>query len=490
MGNGPGLDTEFSLGDETVERSSKTRRPNRFERRTVKEWVTRPKLAESSGILREVKKTFSFFNFLLNDSKAKEIGQTRSSTLQIDVPLVLIVSTLVIFGLLMVYSASWKFSLADFTQTPGSGAQQVFIGSPTKIFWRQAAYTGLGIGAVIFLIFLNYHRLIKLVLPLLGVALILLVLVLFIHDERLGAVRSLLQGSIQPSELAKLAIVLYLSVWLYNRREQLHDLSIGLAPMGVILGVVAGLIVLQPDFSAMITIFVLGGMLFFLAGGDLKQIIFTLVLGGIVGYLMVQSNFVPTARERVVNFWAGLKDPLQASDHVVYSMGAFVKGGLFGVGIGKADMKLTILPFPHTDSIFAVVGEETGFLGASMLVLLYGLFMWRSLVIAKRAPDRLGALLAGGLGFWIALEALINMAVMVGLLPFAGNALPLISAGGSNRVVTLVAIGIILNVSRTSFVDQEEKERSINAVVDLRRRDWRRSVSRSRRPTASTKDSK
>ena len=110
-------------------------------------------------------------------------------------------------------------------------------------------------------------------------------------------------------------------------------------------------------------------------------------------------------------------------------------------------------------------------------------------MIAKRAPDRLGALLAGGLGFWIALEALINMAVMVGLMPFAGNALPLISAGGSNRVVTLVAIGIILNVSRTSLVDQEEKERSINAVVNMRRRDWRRSVSRTRRPTAPSKDS-
>jgi cell division protein FtsW len=166
-------------------------------------------------------------------------------------------------------------------------------------------------------------------------------------------------------------------------------------------------------------------------------------------------------------------------------MEAFVKGGAFGVGIGKADSKLTVLPFPQTDSIFAVVGEETGVIGAALLVCLYVMILWRGLVIARRAPDQLGTLLASGLILWMTMEAMINMAVMIGLMPFAGNALPLMSAGGSNRVVTLVAMGIVLNVSRQSEKVKVEKERAFSAVVNLRRRDWRRSVSRSRRSTSS-----
>jgi cell division protein FtsW len=165
-----------------------------------------------------------------------------------------------------------------------------------------------------------------------------------------------------------------------------------------------------------------------------------------------------------------------------------IKGGVFGVGLGQADTKLTGLPFAPTDSIFAVVAEELGIFGSVLLMGLYGALVWRGLVIARRAPDMLGTLLASGITFWIGIEALINMAVMVGLMPFAGNALPFISAGGSNLVSTLSAIGIMLNISRQSSesVKIDENEwRSFGAVVDLRRGNGRRSVSRPRRSQRS-----
>jgi cell division protein FtsW len=186
----------------------------------------------------------------------------------------------------------------------------------------------------------------------------------------------------------------------------------------------------------------------------------------------------------VDSFIAGLQNPINASYHVQRSFEAVIKGGIFGVGLGQADTKLTGLPFAPTDSIFAVVAEELGLFGSFLLLSLYAVLIWRGLVIARRAPDMLGTLLASGVTMWIGMEALINMSVMVGLMPFAGNALPFISAGGSNLVSTLCAVGIMLNISRqgsdvTSMEDDER--RSFGAVVNLRGRNGRRGLSRARR---------
>jgi cell division protein FtsW len=260
-------------------------------------------------------------------------------------------------------------------------------------------------------------------------------------------------------------------------------LSFGLLPLAGILGLVAGLILLQPDLSAVITILMLGGLMFFLAGGDLRQIIVLLIVALLVGYFVVVVS--STGEQRIIDYLAGLKDPTQGSYHVQRSFEAFVKGGWWGVGIGEAETKLTGLPVPHTDSIFAVVGEETGVLGTILLVGLYVVMLWRGISIARRAPDQLGALLAAGLTFWISIEAFINMAVMVNLLPFAGNALPFISSGGSSLVMTLVGVGILMNVSRLSERSEEENDRFFNAVINLRGRDWRRGVPSNRRSASS-----
>jgi cell division protein FtsW len=197
----------------------------------------------------------------------------------------------------------------------------------------------------------------------------------------------------------------------------------------------------------------------------------------VVGLLVVQIS--PTGRERMGSFWMGVQDPLQASYHVRRSLEAIVKGGWFGVGIGRADTKYLGLPLAATDSIFAVIAEELGIIGAIGTILLYAGIVWRGVRIAMKAPDLLGNLLATGLTFWIATEAAINILVMVGLLPFAGNALPFISAGGSSMTVSMAAIGILLNISRQNTPQTEQpKRREYSALFDLRGRNRRRGLSR------------
>lgn len=386
----------------------------------------------------------------------------------VDIPLLLIVLALLVFGLIMLFSASWDFSLAVYD-------------SPMYMFYRQILWLALGGVLAIILARLDYHNLRKWIVPVMLVTILLLIGVLLINEIRLGAKRSFFEGSVQPSELAKLVTVIYLSVWLYAKRQFLHVIQLGLLPLGVILGIVSGLIYLQPDLSAAATILILGGLLFFLAGGDLRQITALLLAAIVVGWIVVQ--FSETGRARVEDFRTAIHDPTNASYHVRRSFEAIVMGGLFGAGIGRAEAKLTGLPVPPTDSIFAVIVEELGLFGAIALIGLYATLVWRGLVIARRAPDMFGTLLACGLAFWIGMEALINMAVMVGLLPFAGNTLPFISAGGSNLTASLTAIGILMNISRQvgEATDTEDEWRSFGAVVDLRRRNRRRRVSRARR---------
>jgi cell division protein FtsW len=208
--------------------------------------------------------------------------------------------------------------------------------------------------------------------------------------------------------------------------------------------------------------------MFFLAGGDLRQILIVVVVTLMVGWFVVMAN--DTGRARVASYWVGVQDPTAAPYHVQRSLEAFVKGGWFGAGIGKADTKHTGLPVPPTDSIFAVIGEETGVIGSFFTLGLYTLLLWRGMEIARRAPDLLGALLAGGLSLWVAMEAYINMAVILGLIPFAGNALPFVSSGGSSLVSSLIAMGIVMNVSRVSEREAREANTRTSDVIDFQKR--------------------
>ncbi|UYN89756.1 MAG: cell division protein FtsW [Anaerolineales bacterium] len=386
--------------------------------------------------------------------------------LNFDVPMALAIFALVVFGLLMVYSASWDFSLSEYDD-------------PTFMFRRQMVTMTIGLVGGLAAYFIDYRFWRKYAIPLIAGTIISLLVVLVVNEVRFGSARALSGGSYMPGEVAKVATILYLSVWLSSKREQLAHVGRGIVPLGAIVGLMAGLILLQPDFSAAATMVVLGGMMFFLAGGSIKQIIFMLAGASVLASLFVSVS--TTSQVRISSYLDSLQDPTQANSHVLRSFEAFVKGGWFGVGIGLADTKLTGLPVPPTDSIFAVVGEELGLVGCAILALLYGVVLWRGMVIAHRAPDMLGALIAGGITVWITMEAFINMGVMVGLLPFAGNALPLISFGGSSLVSVLGALGVVMSVSRTSSAKSQKEERIIDATTRGRRGERGWGLSRARR---------
>ncbi len=382
-----------------------------------------------------------------------------------DLPLGIAVVTLLAFGFLMVYSASWQNSVGNGNSQYSTVLKQMVI----------AAAGGL---VAIFLTFLDYHRFKRLIVPAMALIVIMLLSVLiFGKVGELGAKRALFNGSIQPSEPAKLVVILYLSFWLYAKREVMNQWSYGLIPLMVILGITAGLILAQPDVSAAATVVLLGGILFFIAGGNLRQILTVIVVTAGVGALTVLVYH--NARVRLTDYWNGLQNPENASDHVKWALEAIINGGVFGVGIGRSVTKFIGLPVAPTDSIFAVISEETGLIGAFAVIALYVVILWRGLIIANRAKDELGKWMAAGITLWIFIEAAINMAVIVNLLPFAGNALPFISAGGSSMFTALCGIGLLMGVARTSKRAQAASEGSPRgAVVDLRRGDRRGSVSR------------
>lgn len=406
------------------------------------------------------------------ERRTRRRGRRKSASLwpqlelNFDVPMALAIFALVVFGLLMVYSASWDFSLSEYDD-------------PTFMFRRQMVTMTIGLVGGLAAYFIDYRFWRKYAIPLIAGTIISLLVVLVVNEVRFGSARALSGGSYMPGEVAKVATILYLSVWLSSKREQLAHVGRGIVPLGAIVGLMAGLILLQPDFSAAATMVVLGGMMFFLAGGSIKQIIFMLAGASVLASLFVSVS--TTSQVRISSYLDSLQDPTQANSHVLRSFEAFVKGGWFGVGIGLADTKLTGLPVPPTDSIFAVVGEELGLVGCAILALLYGVVLWRGMVIAHRAPDMLGALIAGGITVWITMEAFINMGVMVGLLPFAGNALPLISFGGSSLVSVLGALGVVMSVSRTSSAKSQKEERIIDATTRGRRGERGWGLSRARR---------
>jgi cell division protein FtsW len=223
-----------------------------------------------------------------------------------------------------------------------------------------------------------------------------------------------------------------------------------------------------------LTIIVVGSAMFFLAGADILQITLASLTGGGIGYLIVITS--STARLRLSAWLAGLTNITETSWHVQQAVIAFINGGFFGRGLGESRQKFQALPTPHTDSVFAVVGEELGLLGCVFLIGLFILLVWRAAKIAANARDSFGSLVASGIAVWFALEAVINIGVMVAAIPFAGNALPFISYGGSSLVVSLAAVGLLLSISRQD--PESSITRKTRASFDYSRRDRRPRISR------------
>jgi cell division protein FtsW len=362
----------------------------------------------------------------------------RAFGLPMDALLLVVVGALLAFGLMMVYSSTFDWSYRQ-------------SGDPSTIFLRQLQWLAVGVVAMFVAARMRYHWWRRLAVPLMIVTLGALFLVLVFGSRTFNAVRSFFSGSVQPSELAKFVLILYLAVWLDSKGDQIQEMGYGIVPFGVIVGVVAGLILLQPDLSAAATVVLVAALMFFISGADLVQMGVVMLIGAVSAFGVIQVS--DTGRQRLADYLAGLQDLTQASWHVKQAAIAFVNGGVFGRGLGESHQKFGFLPTPHTDSIFAIVGEELGLVGCLFVVLLFALLIWRGFRISAQAKDSLGALLAAGIVCWVGLEALINVAVMVGAMPFAGNALPFISYGGSNLVMTLTAMGVLLSISRRDIDD-------------------------------------
>ena len=285
-------------------------------------------------------------------------------------------------------------------------------------------------------------------------ALLVLVLIPFLGTQVNGARRWLRVAgfSIQPGEIAKLSIVLYLASFLVRKEQALVTFSRGmLAPMAVV-GLFAGLLLLEPDMGTAVVLTLLLFGLLFLGGARIPHLLVMAVLLLAVAYMLImQSDY---RRRRLLNFLDPWQDPTDAGFQLTQSFVALGNGGLFGVGLGEGRQKLFFLPEAHADFVLALVGEELGFLGTGLLIGLFAVLIVKGFKIAGRAPDAFGRHLAGGVTLLVGIQVLINMSVVSGLLPTKGLTLPFVSYGGSSLIVSLAAIGILLSISRAGPTDQ------------------------------------
>jgi cell division protein FtsW (lipid II flippase) len=379
--------------------------------------------------------------------RSRPAENRRSLAALFDPYLVVVVSVLLAIGAMMVYSSTFDWSYQSF-------------GSETFIVGRHLRNMGVGALLLVILTLVDYRLWRRFAVWMLLVTIGLLVAVLLFGDDTFGARRALIQGSLQPGEAAELIIIVYMAAWLSSRRTKVRSVAYGLIPFAVLVGLVGGLVMLQPDLSTAATIFLVSGLMFFLAGADGKQLVAGFGLALVAGFLVLQLGLLPNyAGNRWTTFVTGIRDLTQANYHVQQAVIAFLNGGWTGVGLGNGRQKFGFLPAPHTDSIFAVIGEELGVIGAAVVVLLYAAFAVRGFQMARRSADPFGALLAAGLTIWVVSKALLNIAVMTAVVPSTGVPLPFVSYGGSSLVVLMAGAGLLLNVGRAVARQQQNPER-------------------------------
>ncbi|MBW3564091.1 MAG: putative lipid II flippase FtsW [Acidobacteria bacterium] len=345
---------------------------------------------------------------------------------------------ILLIGLAMIYSASAIIA-----------AQKTGISSPYHFFLRQCVFLAIGSFVMFAAMHLDLAKLRdwKFVLLTMTITVGALVAVLFqpaINGSRrwfsLGAFQA------QPAEVAKLAVVIFLATQLAKREDRINELGSTLLPLAGILAIPLGLILLEPDFGTAAVLGTVVMTMLFVAGVTWRKILL-FSLGGIplVTALVLGAEY---RRSRIMAFLHPESDPFGSGFQVMQSLIAFGTGGLTGVGIGSGRQKLFYLPEPHTDFIFAIVGEELGFIGSVILILLFAVVVWRGARIAWSSSDAFIRYAAVGLTVMIAVQALVNMSVALALLPTKGIPLPLVSYGGSSLIVTMAAAGLLLNMSQ------------------------------------------
>ncbi len=351
--------------------------------------------------------------------------------------LLMVTLLLLAIGLLMVFSAS--FVMAEETR-----------GDPYYFLKRQAMWVAIGLIGMYILSRIHYKQLkrFSILILLLNFALLGMVFTGFGSEMGTEARRWLALGPVvlQPSEFSKLALVIFTAAYLSSRRVNIHNfLTASLVPL-VLVGSVFFMIQLQPDMGTALVV-VAGSMLVIIfAGMPVTQVAgLTLVFLPPLAYFTLKEEY---RMQRLFTFLDPWADPSSSGYQVIQSLYALGPGHLFGAGLGRGKQKLFYLPEPQNDFIFAVIGEELGFIGAVAVLMLYLILIWRGFQISLRAPELFGSLVAAGITFMIAVQVLVNVAVVTGAVPVTGINLPLISAGGSSVFFTLIGIGILLNISK------------------------------------------
>ena len=364
---------------------------------------------------------------------ARRPAPKRKSGFQLDIPFLLLTLILTAVGILMMFSASYARAFQE-------------EGSSTYYLTRQAIFAVLGIAAMLGMCVVGYGWLRRWSFAILALALVLLAAVPFIGVEANGAVRWINLGftTFQPSELAKLAVVVTFATLISGFKDKMQTFRYGVLPFALILVVIAGLLLLEPHLSATVIIFALGAAMMFQGGTKIRWFVILAVVA-VAGFLVLTSAGY-TAR-RIAARKDPFSDPSDAGYQVVQSLYAIGSGGLFGLGFGKSRQKLLYLPEEHNDYIFPIVCEELGFVGAALIILLFILLIVRGYWIAMHAKDRFGALLAGGLTTLLALQVFLNIGVVTNFLPATGISLPFFSYGGTALVLQLAEMGVILAVS-------------------------------------------
>ena len=355
---------------------------------------------------------------------------------RLDIILLFSALALVGIGIVMVYSTSAIIAGDRF-------------GDPYYFLKRQALYAAIGFVLMLSMMFLPHETLKRIAYPILIFSVLLLMVVLIpgIGHRSGGAMRWLkLQSfSFQPSEFAKLGLVIFLAYLLAKKEEKIRSFSFGFLPPVLLSGLVIALVMKEPDFGAAFFLTIMVFLLLFVSGARVIYIAGAFLIAIPVAYALLMN--VGYRYKRLMSFIRPWEDPSGTSFQIVQSFLSFGSGGLFGLGLGEGRQKLFFLPAPHTDFIFSVIGEELGLVGAMVVVLLFFILTLRGIQIGLSLEDRFGAYLALGITLMISLQAVINMGVVLGLLPTKGLTLPFISYGGTSLIANLAGVGMLIQLS-------------------------------------------
>ena len=377
--------------------------------------------------------------------RKKRVKSKPAERGSMDLIFLILVLTLLGIGLIMLFSASYAYAY-------------YYDGNSFHYITRQLAFAVVGVVALLVVSQIDYHILRRFALLLLGGTLFLLVLVLFYHTQATAKRWIPIVGTFtfQPSELAKFTIVVVFAHLISLNYDRMSDPRYGLWPFLSIMGIIALLMVLQPHLSGTILILSIGVVMMFIGGTNLKWFALGgLFLVGAVVVIIFIPDAVPYAMSRLEHWINPASDPTGAGYQTLQSLYAIGSGGLLGVGIGNSRQKHLYLPEPQNDFVFSVVCEELGFVGATIILLLFVMLVWRGFAIAMRCRDRFGSMLAVGLTTQVGVQTILNIAVVSNTIPNTGISLPFFSYGGTALCMLLAQMGVVLSVSRYSTVEKE-----------------------------------